>query len=134
MFKLRKQAEPLLQQLQEQRYKQDSRDEMLDIVSKLIQMGEYKPTLYTLRNSDPVEEGLLEMVEAYGAYWHIWSDPNNCPHCDGDLCDRELGPPFKREIGIYQHDRTAYYKCPHCNEYFNRFAEGHPYHLSELKK
>jgi hypothetical protein len=57
----------------------------------------------------------LQMVENYGANWHIYAKPLTCPYCKTDLRD-PMGPPFKREIGQYDQakDRTICFLCPNC--------------------
>jgi hypothetical protein len=59
---------------------------------------------------------VLTMVQGYGARWHCWRPPFKCQHCGADLCDRLVGPPFKREIGHEQNDHITYYSCPDCKE------------------
>jgi transposase-like protein len=103
----------------------DDESRMRAIVDLLVDGGIYKATAVSDKTS------FTQMVENYGARWHEFSGVVKCPHCGSDLCDHENGPPFKREIGIYQWDRTAFYKCPDCLKNFNRFPSGHPYHLSE---
>jgi hypothetical protein len=61
----------------------------------------------------------LSMVESWGENWYLWGDPHNCPHCDADLCNRETGPPFKRELGVEissLYDGTLFYRCPDCDK------------------
>src|SRR5574340_130842 len=49
------------------------------------------------------------MVGGWGARWHEWRPPFECPHCKADLRDHRTGPPFKREVGRYDmaRDRTT---------------------------
>lgn len=65
---------------------------------------------------------VYQMVDGWGAYWHRWSGPFNCPQCNYDLRNRVLGPPFKLEIAITSNylDRTIAHQCPHCNHKWNR--------------
>lgn len=58
----------------------------------------------------------LQMVIGHGARWHIWSGPLECRHCRADLRHAELGPPYKREIGITENDRCTKFKCPDCGK------------------
>ena len=57
-----------------------------------------------------------EMCNNYGVLWAFYRGPLKCPHCKKSLRDIKLGPPFKREIGIYDtvQDRTMHYMCPDC--------------------
>lgn len=57
-----------------------------------------------------------ERVRGWGAYWHLYKGPHNCPHCGSDLCDRSWGPPGKREIGISNGDSVYAWKCPDCGK------------------
>jgi len=57
-----------------------------------------------------------ELISGWGARWHVWREPLQCPHCKADLRDHRTGPPFKREIGQYDmdEDRTVAFICPDC--------------------
>lgn len=59
-----------------------------------------------------------ERVRGWGARWHEYSEPHDCPHCGADLCDRKWGPPGKREIGQsdLRLDRIVGWKCPDCGK------------------
>lgn len=111
-------ADRLLVLLEEERAKfgNANKELMQAFVDALIEYGEYPSELTPVM----VKQGIthLEMVEGYGAEWHRWREPLECPHCATDLCARESGPPFKREIGIYSRelDRTTGFKCPDCDE------------------
>lgn len=63
-----------------------------------------------------------KMMDSWGTYWFRWSGALNCPHCNSDLRDLHNGPPFKREIAMYdqRRDSTTHYKCPDCNKEFPR--------------
>ena len=133
----------LLLALKEEREKftKSDKDIMLAMVEALVERGVYQDTPQTLRYKEDAEaedakeyqlkNRFLRMVEGWGEDWHKYREPLNCPHCDADLRSEE-GPPFKREIGIYMYDRTAYYKCPDCGQLFNRFPKGHPYHMAHI--
>jgi hypothetical protein len=57
-----------------------------------------------------------ERMSGWGAYWHRYEEPLNCPLCNTDLRDQTWGPPGKREIGrsdIYL-DRIVEWHCPDC--------------------
>jgi len=56
-----------------------------------------------------------QMVDGFGAHWHLWRGPLACPHCHADLRDHEHGPPFKREIAIEKNDRISHLLCPDCD-------------------
>lgn len=64
-------------------------------------------------NGNPTRDP-YKMMEGWGAYWHIWKEPLVCPHCQADLRDNVLGPPFKREVGMVHQDRVSYFYCPDC--------------------
>jgi len=61
---------------------------------------------------------IYSMVSGWGARWHEWRGPFECPHCKADLRDHRTGPPFKREVGHYDmgRDRTTGFSCPDCKE------------------
>lgn len=63
-----------------------------------------------------------ERVRGWGAHWHLYSEPLNCPHCNADLRDTTWGPPGKREIGhsdLYL-DRIVSWQCPDCGKKWPR--------------
>lgn len=66
---------------------------------------------------------IYAMVDGWGAYWHIWNSPLNCPNCNADLRDHEHGPPGKRELAIYDRelDRTVAFRCPDCGHEWSRY-------------
>ena len=82
---------------------------MVVLVEELVRRGHYPEKTVT-------GTSVLTMVENYGVYWNQWAAPHQCRNCKADLRDHEHGPPFKREIGIYDTaiDRTTYYRCPDC--------------------
>lgn len=61
-----------------------------------------------------------ERVHGWGAYWHVWRDPLNCPHCNSDLRDQKWGPPGKREIGLSDGDSVRRWRCPDCGKKWPR--------------
>ena len=85
------------------------------MVNYLIELKVY-PTEW---NGKPIN--VHERVSGWGANWHEWSGILNCPHCNADLRNPN-GPPFKREIGIYDRmtDRTVAYRCPDCSKEWKR--------------
>ena len=66
-----------------------------------------------------------ERVRGWGAYWHQYREPLNCPNCNADLRDQKWGPPGKREIGHVDpvRDRVAKWQCPDCKHFWGRKAE-----------
>lgn len=63
----------------------------------------------------------LQMVKGWGAYWHRYQEPLNCPHCAADLRDLVNGPPFKREIlwkdyARLNGKRLSKTICPDCRQ------------------
>ena len=88
-------------------------DEQLihSMVDELIARGVYpKETVEGNPNT------VYSMVDGWGAHWHVWRGPFECPHCKADLRDQRTGPPFKREIGMVAHDRVTHYVCPDCKQ------------------
>jgi len=61
-------------------------------------------------------------MRCWGAYWHLYREPLNCPHCNADLRDRKSGPPFKREIAHSDRrlDCTTHHSCPDCEKTWGR--------------
>lgn len=108
-------AEELLERLKEEREKFTEADKikMTALVCKLIEIGEY-PEQTVPGNPNSV----FDMVQGWGAYWHQYRPPFECRHCGEDLCDRDKGPPFKREIGHYNWglDRVTRHICPKCGK------------------
>lgn len=110
-------GEHLLDLLDEERHKfMDSNKGFMNAMcDELVVRGIY-----------PTNEGktnnVYQMVSGWGARWHVWSGPFNCQFCGTDLRDQKAGPPFKREIGIYDRsrDRTVSYRCPDCNKEWPR--------------
>lgn len=98
------------------KYTESDKEVMQGYVDALIECGEYPSELTPVL----VKQGTthLRMVIAYGADWHRWREPLECPHCTTDLRNHESGPPFKREIGIYNMalDRTTGILCPDCDQ------------------
>lgn len=91
------------------------RDEALyrGMIDELIRRGIYpKETIEGNHNT------VYEMVDGWGARWYLWRGALECPHCKADLRDQRTGPPFKREIGMYDRglDRTTHFACPDCKK------------------
>ncbi len=103
----------LLKILDDERRKftEDNEKKISLLVAALIDKGVY-PAKTVPGNGNTVRA----MVSGWGPYWHKWEEPLNCPHCKVDLRDLKTGPPFKREIGIYDRarDRTDHFVCPDC--------------------
>lgn len=81
------------------------------LVAELVDRGEYPAKNHTGKYD------AKKMVDMYGALWHMYSRPHECPECDADLRDHENGAPYKREISIYSRvgDCTIAFQCPDCN-------------------
>lgn len=88
------------------------KNQMREICDELIERKVYP------KYSSNSKYSALEMVKFYGVDWYLYKNPIKCPHCNSDLRDLKNGPPFKREIGIYdlEQDRTIYHQCPDCNK------------------
>lgn len=82
------------------------------LIFKLEDCGEY-PTEW---NGTPID--VWGRVQGWGAYWHRYSEPLECPNpeCKADLRDPVWGPPGKREIGesSITQDRIVAWHCPDC--------------------
>lgn len=105
--------EKLLDQLDEERrkYTKADRQVMEDMIGELVIRGVYPAKPRAPGNT------LLGMVHGYGARWIEFRGPLACPHCKADLRSPS-GPPFKREIGIYDEGRdyTTHFECPDCRQ------------------
>jgi hypothetical protein len=103
----------LLDALDEERGKFDRADRirMMHMVTELIARGVY-PTETVPGNPNTVST----MVDGYGARWFLWREPLRCPHCGADLREHVTGPPYKREIAMYDQeaDVTTGFFCPDC--------------------
>lgn len=104
-------TDQLLQEVDQERRKFTScdKDKLANLVQQLVDAGVY-PAI------SKIGEPALKMVEGWGARWHEWREPLECPCCHSDLRSHEHGPPFKREIGMYsrEQDRTTSFVCPDC--------------------
>lgn len=114
-------TEALLKELDEERGKFTKSDDvkMDHLIALLVLAGEYPATTKT-------QNTVKQMVDGWGAYWHRWSEPLECPQCHTDLRDHECGPPFKREIQVIpdrMREGTYHFECPNCK-----------YHLAESKR
>lgn len=114
----------LLDALDEEWQKFDRSDPnvMRDMIGVLILRGVYPKEHFRIESDHPVHPRKMgtsaeAMVNGYGARWHIFRGPLECPRCGADLRSPE-GPPFKREIGMYDQglDRTTHFVCPDCKE------------------
>ena len=89
-------------------------EKMRLLVVELVKAGTYpqKPTSVMKKQG----RSILDMGLTWGVLWCCWDEPLTCPNCKGDLRNCKDGPPFKREIGIYDvtQDRTSYFMCPDC--------------------
>lgn len=81
------------------------------LIKELIIRG-----VYPKETVDHNPNNVVGMVEGWGARWHEWKAPLECPHCKVDLRDLKVGPPFKREIGHTDQrlDCTTHFTCPDC--------------------
>ena len=123
--------EELLAELKAERGKftTSDKDRMQVLIDRLVELGVYPQSTPTMEKYGYTH---LKMVEGWGEDCFTWHEPLNCPNCDHDLRDHEAGPPFKKEIGWYEHDMTVAYVCPFCRTAFNRFGrQNGELHLSE---
>lgn len=124
-------VEATLKRLEELRatFEWDAHSEEIDmLIDTLVSEGEYPETTTIMQKFGYTHR---KMMESWGVDWHKWHEPLNCPKCNADLRDQESGPPFKREIGWYDHDMTVCWICPDCGKAFNRFGPEHgDLHLS----
>jgi hypothetical protein len=123
--------EELLDALEEERGKfTKSNDQVMQaMVNELVARGVYPASTPSMTKYGYTH---FKMMEGWGARWHLFREPLNCKHCGADLRS-ESGPPFKREIGIYNHDRTEAFVCPDCKKPIWELYEGAanapaPYH------
>lgn len=93
---------------------QAQRTQELGELVKQAQLLGIMPSATTIGNPNSV----FQMVRGYGARWFNWRGPFECRHCNVDLRDQINGPPFKREIGMYDdaRDRTSHFVCPDCKQ------------------
>jgi hypothetical protein len=110
----RKNDEDLLKMLSEERLPRNrERNTFLfeSLIEELISRDVY-PAETVEGNPNTVRA----MVEGWGAWWHQWSEPLECPRCKADLRDFKLGPPFKREISHVDpgRDEVTHSSCPDC--------------------
>jgi len=97
---------------------EDHKKIMYFLIDALVETGVYPP----LTEKRKEHLNYYQLVEGWGSYWYIYSNPKNCPICDISLCDPN-GPPFKLEIGIEirgMYDGVLYYKCPKCEGTWGR--------------
>jgi hypothetical protein len=113
-------TDAVLDALRAEREKFSDADEQLiwAMCELLIERGEY-PMVW---NGNPIN--VRQRVQGYGAYWHRWTGTLDCPQCKADLRDQENGPPFTREIGLYDvgMDRTRVMKCPDCGHEWSQLT------------
>lgn len=111
----------ILEQLREERnkYTQSDKEKMQKLIDELVASGVYPQSTPAMEKHGYTH---LTMVESWGADWHEWRREFSCPKCGADLRDHEAGPPFKREIGIYDQyrDRTVAWQCPDCEHQWPR--------------
>ena len=90
------------------------------LVDALVKVGVYpsEPTKVMKEHG----YSAYKMYESWGVLWAFYTEPLACPYCKADLRDKKNGPPFKREIGIYDTagDRTSHFICPDCKERIER--------------
>lgn len=88
-----------------------------EICLRLVELGHWPA-----RSNNTIDESFnrsaRQMYEGYGINWHQWEQPWWCVHCEADLCRRDMGPPFKREIGITDtlRDCITHFICPDCKK------------------
>ncbi len=117
-------TEFLLDRLDEERSKFSNANEavMVKIVAELVRRDEYREPIGTPHEVKPFVplESICKAVWGYGARWHRFREPFECPHCKADLRDHGNGPPFKREIGRMAYDRVVEWSCPDCGKTWPR--------------
>ena len=117
-------TEFLLDQLDEERRKfSNANDDVIrGFVGELVARGEYREPIGTPHEVKPFVplESILKAVWGYGARWHRFREPFECPHCKADLRDHDNGPPFKREIGRVVNDYVDQWSCPDCGKTWPR--------------
>ena len=123
--------EELLAELkaERERFTKSNKEHMQALVDRLVELGVYPKSTPAMEEHGYTH---LKMVEGWGEDCFTWSEPLNCPNCGHDLRKHESGPPFKKEIGWYEHDMTVAWVCPFCATAFNRFGpQNGELHLSQ---
>jgi hypothetical protein len=109
----------LLEALKNERalFSRSSKAVMKIMIDELVCRKVYPETLPEGNPND-----VYMMVSGWGAYWHIYQGDIECPHCKADLRDSTVGPPFTRQVGIYDQrlDRTVEWECPDCKGTWGR--------------
>lgn len=134
-------TELLLDRLDEERRQFSNADDAVirSLVEELVRRDEYRePTPTPLASEGagvpgfgtPHEvkpfvplESILKAVWGYGARWHRFREPQECPKCRANLRDHDNGPPFKREVGRVENDRITEWSCPDCGATWPRRLE-----------
>lgn len=111
----------ILEQLREERekYTRSDKTKMQQLIDMLVASGVYPQSTPAMEEHNYTH---LTMVECWGVDWHEWRGELSCPKCGADLRNHESGPPFKREIGIYDQfrDCTVAWQCPDCDHQWKR--------------
>jgi hypothetical protein len=107
--------EELLDALDAERDKYGKANDMLmhDMVDELVNRGVYPQTTPAMVECHYTH---FTMVESWGARWHLYCEPHNCPHCNADLRDVLHEPPGNRKIGLEMYDRCVAFICPDCRK------------------
>jgi hypothetical protein len=102
-----------------EKFARSDKDRMQKLINELVALGVYPESTPAMEKHGYSH---LTMVESWGADWHQYRGDLSCPKCGADLRDHETGPPFKREIGIYDQfrDRTVAWQCPDCDHQWPR--------------
>lgn len=82
---------------------------MHQMIDELVCRG-----VYPAKPAEGNPNTVYQMVDGWGARWHVWREPIECPHCRTDLRDHRTGPPGKREIGLSNRESVYAWKCPDC--------------------
>lgn len=87
-----------------------------EYIQVLVETGVYPASTPAMKKNGYSHR---QMAEGWGAWWHEWRKPHNCPLCGADLRDHSTGPPFMRAVLWKPED---HFYCPDCNQ---KIAEYH---------
>lgn len=117
-------TELLLDRLDEEKRQFSKADAAVvrSLLEELVRRGEYREPIGTPHEVRPFVPlaSIEKAVDNYGARWHRFRAPHECPKCKADLRDHWNGPPFKREVAHVAYDRISEWSCPDCGKTWPR--------------
>lgn len=103
--------------LEREKFSSSDKSVMQKLIDRLVAGGVYPPPTRAMKEH---KYTYLTMVQSWGEDWHLWRGILKCPKCGSDWRDLHMGPPFKREVGRTEGDRTISYSCPDCKHVIPR--------------